>query len=153
MYEKTIVSVAIDIYKNLKTEKRIDGKRYVYLDGPEWQQDIIREAHGKSMPNDDIYDRVHSILSDISEMDPDIDVDSIKDNLIIEPDIYNADLFNWLNNGNYIFCDDAIKDMGVTDSIINIISAGQFLYIQEIAFRLIDAIAVYVEIYNSALEA
>jgi hypothetical protein len=142
----TIQSVAEEISKNLITGTRTDGKKYIYgKERIQWQTDIIHKAHLDRLPDDDIYDRIDTILSAWADMSQDADEDEAREVLDeIEPDIYTHDLTAWLHsdNRNVYYLEEAIKE-GCDDGF-NALMRAQALYIQEIGQALLEGIMEYI---------
>ena len=144
---KTIVTVAEKIYNNMEYRERTNGDKFCCLKNDvQWQRDIIREAHLDRLPNDDIYDRINTILEVISNLDNETNEDDIREALYqIEPDCYTSDLTKWLNsdNRNVYYLNDTI-DLGSKDGF-ELLSYAQNAYIQEIGHALISAIQEYID--------
>lgn len=144
---KTIVTVAKEIYDNMEYKTRDNGDRYCVLkDDVQWQSDIIRESHLDRLPDDDIYDRINTILGVIYELDEEANEDNIKEAIYsIEPDCYTSDLTKWLNsnNQNVYYLDEALE-LGCTDGF-QLLAQTQSAYIQEIGNALISAIQEYID--------
>lgn len=145
---KTIQSVSKEIYDNMVYSKRDNGNDYCHLkDDIQWQRDIIFQAHLERMPDDDIYDRINTILSVISNLDDDSNDDDIRDAIYeIEADCYTSDLTEWLNkdNRNVYYIEEATTEFGATDGF-QILGIAQQRYIQEIGNDLINAIQEYID--------
>ncbi len=145
---KTIQTVAQCIYDNMEYKERKDKSSFCCLKNRDiqWQTDIIHEAHLDRMPSDDIYDRINTILSNISDVTDDATDDDIRESIqAIEPDCYTSDLTKWLNsdNRNVYYLDEAIS-IGVTDGF-QLLAIAQSTYIQEIGNALISAIQEYID--------
>lgn len=143
---KTIQSVAEEMSKNLITGNRVpSGEEYTYCkERIQWQTDIIHKAHLDRFPNDDIYDRIDTILSAWADMDTDADEDTALEILMeIEPDVYTSDLTKWLHsdNRNTSYLDEVAQE-GIKE---NIIMVAQSRYIDEIGRALLSAITDYIE--------
>lgn len=144
---KTIQSVAQEIYDNMTYSERVNGEKYCHLkEDIEWQKEIIFNAHLDRMPNDDIYDRINTILSVILDCNEETAIDEIR-NIIyeIEPDCYTSNLTAWLNsdNRNVYYLGDALG-MGFNDGF-QLLAYAQSCYIQEIGNALLDAIQEYID--------
>ena len=120
-----------------KTKKRTSGEAYMIYTGKD--RDTIREWHGTDMlPNDWRYDKIHSILSNLTgyniESMRDIDEcrHEIVDGLV---DCYNSDLSDWLasHGTRHAYVDQAVQD-GLTygKEVFKSLMCGQYLEIDEL---------------------
>lgn len=116
--------------KYFTNKVRDNGKEFYCLkDGaPIEIQELIRAIHFDifegAMPNDWVYATIMEAFEDIT------DNDSYDINDLITTDIYNSDLFQWLQDCPYsqCFCDEALQEgwlqgKGLTD----IIQGGQYI--------------------------
>lgn len=110
-------------------------------DCPTWVADIIREAHGGSLPSDLIFDRVSSIFDAVADADAD-DADELAyhgtdhewaDGAV---DVYTSDRLAWLaaSYDHPGYCDDAVAEGLVADDvdIVDRIAGGQYMQAREL---------------------
>lgn len=98
-------------------------------------KDAVYSAHGDRMPNDWIFDKFHSILSNLLEYNIENldDMDEyraeIVDGLV---DVYTSDLTAWLNESNYnvYYMDEAVREYG--EGTGNVLMMAQYMAIDEI---------------------
>lgn len=110
-------------FEKLRREGGIDT--YTLKDGrPEELYDLVYEAHSDKLPDDWCYNFIQDILSDIADSDD-------PENIIVEPDIDNQDLLNWLasRTDRYDYVDEAVKEYGLPEvkefELMKLISWGQ----------------------------
>ena len=143
----TIQTVAEEMYNNLERKTRKDESVfYACKESIEWQTDIIHKAHGEYMPNDFIYDTIHTVLSNISDLGVDSTEEEAQEVIYqLEPDCYTANLTAWLhdNNNNVYYLTEALET-GVTDGF-QALAIAQQIHIQEIAGLLVQGIIDYIE--------
>lgn len=142
---KTIQSVASEMYNNLECKIRKDNSSfYCCINTIEWQTDIIREAHGERLPNDFIYNTIHTVLDIITNLNVDATESEVYDLVYtLEPDIVTYELTSWLQDNNIEYLTEALE-RGVTDGYAAL-SIAQLLHMQEIATSLISAIISYIK--------
>ena len=150
--EKTLKGVINEMYENFELARRDDGTNFYRTKKTiDWQRDIIFNAHQDRMPNDDCYDRIHSILCDLINIDDDATRDDAIDYVLQSDyvDCYTYDLTKWLNddNRNVYYLTQAISEHGATDGF-NALQTAQYIYINEIAYALIDGIDEYLQEIN-----
>lgn len=144
---KTIADVVEEMYNNLDWSTRSNGDKYVKpINTIEWQQDIIHQAHGDRLPNDDIYERIYDILSMLRECESEEDAqDRIYE---IEADIYTFDLTKWLHNHieNVYYLTEVLEEYGsnIRDGF-ELLTVAQSKYIQEIGNALLSSIQEYIQ--------
>jgi hypothetical protein len=139
------LNLAAELAANLERRKRDNGKTFVCLtkDAPEWMTEVIRVAHGDSMPDDTIYSMIESnaeALAAVDEQDADDAFDAIAE---IEAPIYNSDLTAWLSESlNHIdYCDQALEEYGSDlGGIIALLSAGWKKQQEEVGSLLLEAL-------------
>lgn len=116
-------------------KRQVDGKEFSCLkdDAPLDLIDLVRNIHinyfYECWPNDWIYGTIHAAFDALEQDDI--------DNITIDPDIYNAQVYLWLlENGNAYasaYCNDYMDEFG--DDVHNItkmISGGQWLAMDKI---------------------
>lgn len=145
--EKTISSVAKEMYDNMESKTRTNGDKYYCLIDykVEWQTDIIREAHPDGrLPSDEVYE----VITDTLELLKDVDTeDEAQDRISeIEANVYTSALTKWLHshNGNVYYLTQAIEEMGCTDGF-KALSTAQYLFKQEIASAVLRGIQAYIQ--------
>lgn len=156
MMETTRATLAQQFSDAMERKKRDgtppdEGYFYTLKDGsPEWMQDAIREAHdaGGILPNDWIYDKIDTILSKMTDTDPDDWQDRTGEWADSCVDVYNGCRAAWLAS-NLSFgsiVDEAVEDLGHSDQgIYGDIGIGQYHFIGQIVQALIDAIEAQAE--------
>jgi len=147
---KTIKSVAQEMYDNLEMKTRDNGEKFICTkETIYWQRDIIHNAHLDRLPNDDIYDRIQTILEAFTYLDNDADQHEAQEVIYdIEPDIYTHDLTKWLHdhNANIGYLDQAMESScdSSTDATYLLMDA-QKLYIEDIGDKVLQGIIDYIE--------
>lgn len=104
---------------------RTSGEKFFFLasSAPSELQQFISEVHEyfDCLPNDWIYTILVDCFNELS-------MDSI-DDITIESDCYNSELYKWLGN-SYAdeFCAEALQETGIQfDTIYEVINTGQLL--------------------------
>ena len=71
-------------------------------------------------------------------------ISEVADGLV---DIYDPDLFEWYREAilRLDYADDAIRELGVTTSIREILRAGQYLYLEKLAYKIVNTSLSLVE--------
>ena len=114
---------------------------------PEELKQAIHNAHGDRLPDDWIYDKFESILSNLSEYPVDnagkLDDyrHEIVDGLV---DIYNSELTAWLADGldNIAIVDEAVAELGAPEGVIKSIQWGQYKKLDEIYGEIVNYLTV-----------
>lgn len=118
---ETIQEKAEFAHKFLMQKTRDSGDKFWCCsdDAPSWMTDLCREAHAGMFPDDYKYEYIEDALEKLYQYE---DADEID----IEADAYNSDLFAWVasHSDRTSYADDALKEFGAT-SIIEAISYGQ----------------------------
>jgi len=145
----TVITLAKELQEYLTRSTREDDTTYVHLkDGyPQWMKDVIREAHGDRLPDDDVYERIEDIIDTLSDIDDDASEDEIQERIDgIEPDVYTSDLTEWLNarNDNVYYLTEALEEMEIKDGF-QLLAYAQSIYIREIANTLISELQKLVD--------
>ena len=114
-------------------------------DENQWMVDAIRECHdgGELLPNDWIYEAIHSVLGDLTDREPDSWEDSTSEIADSNVDVYNADRTRWLASHLAFgaLVDEAVEELGQSDQgIFGNIGIGQYVLLERIAHTLISAI-------------
>lgn len=146
--EKTIQTVAEEMYNNFELAEREDKSKYYRTKKDiKWQTDIIREAHLNRMPCDDIYDTIHTVLSNLSDLDVDVLEDDAREVIYqLESDCYTSNLTNWLNshNENVYYLTQALEEFDCKDGF-QALTVAQQCFMQEIGVSVLDGIISYIE--------
>jgi len=144
---KTLISIVNEMLDNFEKAERTDKSIYYRTKKDvEWQKDIIFKAHLDRMPCDDIYDRIHTILCDLSDLDEKSTEDDMRYRVYeIEPDCYTFDLTSWLNsdNRNVYYLEEALE-IDCKDGF-QLLAYAQSTYIEEIGNELINGIVERLE--------
>jgi len=144
---KTIQSTAQEMIDNMKYSKRNDGTEYVHtIKTVEWQKDIIRNAHGDMLPDDDIYSVIYDALLALAELPHSADREDAFDALYeIEAPVYTSELTAWLHrcNNRAYYLEDAIKN-GLTDGF-QVLAAAWCAFKDEIGAAVISGIVSHIE--------
>lgn len=131
-----------------RNEKNEFGATHFYhlrKGSPEWMTDALREAHDSAniFPNDWIYDACHSIVSNMSDTDPEDWEDSVSEWADGCVDVYNVDRARWLASNLAFggFVDEAVEELGHSDQgIYGDIGIGQYRLLELIASALIRSV-------------
>lgn len=130
--EKTVQSLAIEMYDAIVWDTRDNGKKFAKLsDGsPQWMTDVIRAAHGDKMPDNTVYEFIERAVNAIQDHDE--PQDAIAE---IESDSYTADLTAWLNArvDHVYYLTQALEDFGPFDDGFKLLAYAQSIQIQEVA--------------------
>jgi len=139
---------------------RDNGEKFYCLkdNTPDDIRDLNMSIHCTDMlPDDFRYETIVSLLNYIDDyLDNDTTLDELRDNGCLDEiidslcDVYTNDLNNWLtsNLNRQYFVDEAVKEFGLDlndFSITKAIQLGQYMEIQEIAYRMIDEINFYLD--------
>jgi hypothetical protein len=149
--EKTISSLALELYKAFESKERTDGTQFNCLkDGsPEWMTKVIHAVHGKKLPDDTTYSMIEQCAAAIAELgDYESNEDNARDRVSeIEPDVYTYDLTKWLNArvDHVEYLSEAIKQFGGDLDGYKALAVAQSLQIQEVGQSLISELAALVE--------
>jgi hypothetical protein len=148
----TIRDKAKQLEQKLIIKTRDDGSNYICIDGlagkdyPEWMQDVCMAGHLDTLPNDESYKAISSIISSIVELDDDItDADDILEELrdggCLEPDCYMSSLTGWLhsNNSYMIYLDDAMQEYNPIDGC-QLLATAQGIWLDETAAAVVRAL-------------
>ena len=105
-------------------------------DAPEWIQDMCRDSHGDSWPDDTIYQFIIESLDALADSD-------YPEDAYLEADVYTHDLLEWLASSNTRvgYCDEAMSEFGTTGSILAIIALGQYTEKREV----LDSVRSFLE--------
>jgi hypothetical protein len=101
---------------------------------PKELYDSVMNAHGDRLPNDWIFDKYESILSNIGEYE-DRELDDIRGEIVDGlVDCYTSDLTSWLNESPYnvYYIDEAREQYGESESGFNMLSMAQYKAIDDI---------------------
>lgn len=148
----TIRDKAKQLEQKFIIKTRDDGSNYICIDGlagkdyPEWMQDVCMAGHLDTLPNDESYKAISSIISSIVELDDDItDTDDILEELrdggYLEPSVYISDLTGWLhsNNSYMIYLDDAMQEYNPIDGD-QLLAMAHGMWLDEVASAVVRAL-------------
>lgn len=146
---KTLVGLINELNENLITKKRADGSTFVCLkdNAPAWMKDIIRKAHGDSLPDDTIYEFIELVCSNLKDESVEATEDDLHERLYeIEPDCYTSDLTAWLDrrNDHVYYLTKALEQFDGKDGF-QLLGIAQKLQIEEVGSLLINALVEYLE--------
>jgi len=136
--ETKLQKLAGETLKQFVRRTRVDGKKFWCLSDSfpgGWISDMIHAAHCDAIPDDYKYKFIVESLGMIAESaDP--------EGIDMEADIYNAALTDWLGSANYRpgYVDEAIDELGHTDTIIGDIQQGQIREQQEVFEIVLEAL-------------
>lgn len=122
----TIQELAQSYLEWFEKLKREGGRNtYSLKDGrPEELYDLVYEAHCGKLPDDWSYNFIQDVLCNIADADDPEDI-------IVEPDIYNHDLLNWLSSrtDRCDYVDEAVEEYGLPETkefeLMKLIAWGQ----------------------------
>jgi hypothetical protein len=121
--------------------------RTLRRDCPKWMQDAIRECHivggDTILPNDWIYDACHTMVSNMTDTDPDGWEDAAHEWADSSVDVYNDDRAKWAASHLRFGCavDEAVEELGHSDhGFHGDIGIGQYHVLRNIAGTLISAV-------------
>jgi hypothetical protein len=150
--ESTIRDKAKQLEQKLIIKTRDDGSNYICIDGlagkdyPEWMQDVCMAGHLDTLPNDESYKAISSIISSIVELDDDtINADDLlnelRDGGYLEPSAYISDLTGWLHSNNsYIhYLDDAMREYNPIDGY-QLLAMAHGIWLDEVAGAVVRAL-------------
>ena len=138
----------INKYLNMFEIKERNGDNIVVFKNNVSQdlRDSVYKAHGEHLPDDWIFDKYQSILSNLSDYDIN-SLDDIEDNRseIVDGlvDVYTSDLTSWLNshNDNVYYIEEAQKTFGAIDDGFQLLSSAQYIAIDEIYSEVINLLS------------
>jgi hypothetical protein len=146
----TIQELAQKFYDQMGWKKRDDGTEYCRCKygADENLHILIRNVHDGNLPNDWICSEILESMAEIADSD-----DDGLDEPEKEPDIYNHDLFEWLQNDLYNIglCDDITNEMGGM-GIIETIQMAQQRAKENIYFEVLDELKNFIDEYDEELE-
>ncbi len=145
----TFQTVANEFYRCFTSHMRGDTRITVLTDdAPSWCRDAVYKAHDGRLPDDWIYESCQSIACSIADYDdPDSARDASGEIADSNVDIYNHARLQWLAAGWADETDEANSDAGTPGdaSIIERIGIGQYVVLDTICHRLIEAIETEAE--------
>lgn len=142
--QKTIQSVATEMYKNLEQKERTNGDKYICpIKTIEWQQNIIRSAHGDKLPDDYVYEFIYEALERLSDSDEGNEDEALYS---IEPDVYTSNLTKWLNSTakRVYYVTEALEQFEPKDGFA-LLSQAYNLEQVEVGQALLQGIKDYIE--------
>ncbi len=119
---------------------------------------MVLDETGEDVDTNNLFDDLFELYYDTD----DVDLEDLKDyienlyentDIISEVadglvDIYDSDLLEWYREAPILrldYADDAIRELGVTTSIREILRAGQYLYLEELAYKIVNTSLSLVE--------
>jgi len=148
----TIRDKAKQLEQKLIIKTRDDGSNYICIDGlagkdyPEWMQDVTMAGHLDTLPNDESYKAISSIISSIVELDDDITntddiLEELRDGGYMEPSVYISDLTGWLHSNNsYVsYLDDAMQEYNPIDGY-QLLAMAHGIWLDETAAAVVRAL-------------
>ena len=125
------------------TFERNEETNYKLKDtAPEFMTDIVREVHGRLMPDDFTYNTIYGVVSCLEDYKVD-STDSDHSSEIIDSliDVYTHNLKQWFNKFSE-YCDDAQAEGLVSEdsSMSDRMMAGQYQHISEIYYSVVKEI-------------
>ena len=119
---------------------------------------MVLDETGEDVDTNNLFDDLLELYYDTD----DVDLEDLKDyienlyentDIISEVadglvDIYDSDLLEWYREAPILrldYADDAIRELGVTTSIREILRAGQYLYLEELAYKIVNTSLSLVE--------
>ncbi len=144
---KTLSELAGELYGELETRKRNDGKEFTCLkDGsPSWMTEVIRKTHGESFPDDTIYRFIEKAAGAIFNADADDEEAANESIYQIESDVYTSDLTAWLaeRDDHVYYLTEALQEFGSNYDGFQILGLAQQQQIKEVGFALVSALVEY----------
>lgn len=144
--EKTIQSVAQEMYDNLETATRTaaagGGKFIRNKEEIAWQKTIIHAAHGDALPDDYIYQFIRDALEVLADSKEGEEDEAL---YAIEPDVYTSDLTAWLHSSNRrtYYITEVQEEMGPITDGFQLLGAAQQKEKQEVAQLVLEGIRKY----------
>lgn len=108
-----------------------DIRNGIWINTNDTYQEFFHHVHGDMLPDDHRYKMIHDILSEMDGYEDHEDYQyEILENLI---PVYTHDLMSWLSSSNsrYSYCDEFKEQYGDSESIINQISGGYLMELEE----------------------
>ena len=130
----TVQELAGEYSQYFQRKKRDNGKEFITLkdDRPEELHELVREAHGKDLPDDYKYEFTERAIDDIADSeDPEEEASERIDAAV---DVYNHDLLEWLGSTNtrHGYVDEAVEEMGHGEGVMKEIMMGQYREREEV---------------------
>ena len=136
-----IQTVASEAYKWFESRTRDNGERFTCLrdNAPEWLSDLVRTAHGDMLPDDWRYTCIQAAIEHVADCG-DEDPHDFADAYV---DVYTTDRFRWLasNLDRQGYVDEATRELGQADSIVDAIGQGQYVEAQEVYASVYEALS------------
>jgi len=142
---RTVQDVAKEMLNNMEQKTRNDGKSfYCCKNEIEWQQDIIREAHGDKLPDDYVYEFTNDALCVLSDCDEGQEDDAIYE---IEADCYTSNLTEWLNSrcDRVYYLTEVLEEFQPVIDGFAALTMAQQKEKQEVAQAILSGIKEYIE--------
>lgn len=128
-----------------ETSKRADGATFYRLKDSRagWMQDAVREAHDGELPDDWRYETCSDLAERIAEYEDSSDArDAVSVMADTITDVYTSELLRWYadNLGRLEYAEDAKREWGAGETILDNLLAGQAYCVAQMANVLIQAI-------------
>lgn len=128
-----------------KTRPGTKDKIWVFKakEPPEWLVDIVRDIHGRMLPDDHKFDFITSALYSYA-YDYDDPEEALDD---IEADPYTSDLMDWFTSHSERrgYVDEARQEFGPGESVDNDIMMGQIMEKREVYWKVLEALKNLIE--------
>lgn len=128
--------------EQFETKRRDSGETFLTLkdSAPDWMTDVCRDAHGRKLPDDFVFEVIFESLHALLDHD-----DTQEANDSLEADFGNADLLAWVssNLGRASYVNDAVREYGLdADSfdLFKTLQLGQLAEKQEIFGEMLDSL-------------
>ena len=141
--EKTIQEVAKEMYENMETKTRTNGEHFIACKKDiSWQRDIILDAHGDKLPDDQVYHFIHDALATLTDSEEGSEDEAIYE---MESDPYTFDLTKWLHSraDRVYYLTDAIEN-GAKDGF-QALSMAQKAEMDEVGLAILRGIKEYIK--------
>lgn len=128
--------------KHFETKKRDNGDSFTALkdSAPDWMTDVCREAHGRMLPDDFVFEVIVESLEAIVDHD---DTQDANDSL--EASFRNFELLEWVssNLSRSEYVNEGVREYGIDADkfdLFNALQVGQLTEKREIFSALLDAL-------------
>lgn len=128
--------------EQFETKRRDSGESFKALkdSAPDWMTDVCRDAHGRKLPDDFVFEVIVDSLNALVDYD-----DTQEANDSLEADFGNADLLAWVssNLSRASYVNDAVQEFGMSESDFDLFKAlqmGQLAEKQEIFGEVLDSL-------------
>lgn len=143
----TIQQLAAQMRDQFTSNTRDNGETFYHLlDGhPEWMTDVVREAHGNTLPDDTVYEFIRDAVYALAEADDDADTEELREAIYeLEPEYRNYHLLQWAARWSE-YIDQAISNFGAqtigsSSDLFTLLQSAQKCQIEEIGNAVINAL-------------